>query len=928
MRRAILASIPLLALAAAALADVDPAYQAQVAADWLTQVRRGTGKMTTALDAQGGCDGVKNGRWGFHTALQAGAWWHVNLGAEYPLDRVVIYNRCDGVQDRSANLHLLLSNDAREWRDVYQHNGTTFYGFTDGKPLEVPLGGAVARWVRIALPGDVPLHLDEVEVYGTTDPATNIALWKPADQSTTCEWSVAKFAPGAVPGELVRVLAERGERLADDLAAAGVDAAPERGEIAAARTVLDGGGDPAALHARVREATRSAALKNPLLSFDSILFAKAAASSYSHMSDQYYGWWSRPGGGIYVLSGWKEGHPSLRCLTEGMPEGSFLRPELSYDATKVLFAYARYHQDVSGLADKVRKENLPEDAFYHLYEVGIDGSGLRRLSSGKYDDFDARYLPSGDIVFLSTRRGQAVQCGVESAMATLLGDLPNSYVRCGGDAYRPVAVYTLHVMDPEGKRVRAISPFENFEWTPSVADDGRILFARWDYIDRTPMPFISLWSVHPDGTMPQIVYKNYTTVPHCVFEARQVPGSRKIVFTGSAHHSVTGGSLALLDPAVGVDGSAPLTRLTPEVCFPEVEGWPLTYYSSPYPLSDSYFLTSWSDQPLAGQGGVNAANALGIYLSDAFGNLDLIYRDQAISSQWPIPVRPRPIPPVLSTSIAASPPIDGRLLLQNVHDGLGDSVTAPIAALRIVGVPAKVQPEMNNPGMGLTHDDPGKFVIGTAPVESDGSAYLRVPAGVGFFVQALDDRGVAVQTMRGLTSVQPGQTLTCVGCHDPRTSAPPNASPKASGRAASRLRPGPSGTWPLRYEELVQPVLDRSCASCHRSDGPDPAAARVDLAAASASYNALVDYGRPSLREHVMARYNEGRSIPGQGAAATSPIAALIRKGHHDVTPTPEDWERLDTWLDLYGQWRGAFSAEQEQLLVTLRTELAEMLEE
>ncbi|GAG24951.1 unnamed protein product, partial [marine sediment metagenome] len=257
-----------------------------------------------------------------------------------------------------------------------------------------------------------------------------------------------------------------------------------------------------------RRVVREMVFANPLLDFDTILFVKRAPGTLPHISDQYYGWWSRPGGGIYLLEDYKSGTPRLNCLTENWPEGSFLRPELSYDGRNILFAYCRYYPHVAGM-EKVDKDKLPEDAFYHIFEMTIDGTDLRQLTHGRYDDFDARYLPSGprraahsncDIVFLSTRKGQFVQMRKAATASTNQATLPDSYVRCGGDNKRPCAVFTLHAMDSNGKNLRPISAFENFEWTPSIAHDGRIIYARWDYIDRYNDYFMSLWSTNQDGS--------------------------------------------------------------------------------------------------------------------------------------------------------------------------------------------------------------------------------------------------------------------------------------------------------------------------------------------------------------------------------------------------------------------------------------------
>ncbi|HUU89981.1 MAG TPA: discoidin domain-containing protein [Phycisphaerae bacterium] len=956
---------PLTALVAALLApavcageapDADrvAAWRTRVEADWLTPqaidqvrgapqkaTRTGPAGVTAVQDAAGGVDGCKTGEWGFHTANEKDPWWHVDLGRVQPLARVVLYNRCQqGMAQRMKDFSLLLSADGAAWAEAYRHGGKVFYGATDKKPLVIPLDGKEARFVRIRLNGTSYFHLDEVEVYAPADAKKNVALGRPADQSSTSQWSArhgpAAVAVGTVEFPLAQVV-ERGRRLARDLRKKGVDVAPHLKTLDdVAAGAKDAAGDAAkALYLKARWAVRHLVFSNPLLDFDRLLFAKRAPGTFPHMSDQYYGWWSRGGGGIYILENLgADREPALRCLTDGMPEGSFLRPDLSCDGSRILFAYARYYPHVASVADKVAKDKLPEDAFYHVYEMNADGTNRRRLTRGRYDDFDARYLPDGEIVFLSTRRGQAVQCGKASAAATIQNDrLPDSYVRCGGGNSRPVAIYTLHVMDSGGGHLRAISAFENFEWTPSVAADGRILYARWDYVDRYNNAFMSLWSTNPDGTNPLAVYGNYTRSPHCIFEARTIPDSTKIIFTASAHHSNTGGSLVLLDPDVGVDGPEPLTRLTPEVCFPETEGWSNTYYLNPWPLSETYYLVAWSTCRLPPHTRVwdqrNPANALGLYVYDAFGNLELLYRDPEISSQCPIPLRPRTRPGAVASRTEWDGVQEGRFLLQNVYDGLGSVERGTIERLRIVAMPAKVQPQMNQPMLGVTREDPGKCVLGTVPVETDGSAYFRVPSGVAVFFQALDSSGRAVQTMRGLTYVQAGQALACIGCHERRDTAPATIRPLAMAREPSRLTPGPDGSWPLRFDRLVQPVLDRHCAGCHKPGGKEKAVAKLDLTSKKA-YASLTNYGgKQGVREDIVAAYKQPTSVPGAGLTATSPILRILTqgKGHNDVKLSRDDLERLATWLDLYGQYLGSFSPEQEQHLIALRAEWTDLLE-
>jgi hypothetical protein len=585
--------------------------EAELRADWLRQAElRGRGRLDTTpvtpeVDAGGGCDGIKDGKWGFHTAEEDNPWWQVDLGQPTPLDQIQVYNRCDEFAARASRLTVLLSDDGTAWRQAYQHDGTAFFGRQGGPPLTVPLGGATARWVRLQLPGKAYLHLDEVDIYRSGALyETNVALGRPATQSSTSPWSAASPAAGATTSdEFTAGVIGGGLRLAEVLRSEGAAVDAEVGQLRQIdeqlKTLPPDGSAPAREEAYLaaRRAIRRMAFANPLVDFDTILFVKRAPGALPHMADQYYGWWSRPGGGLCLLEGFRGEQPRVRCLTDAMPLGSFLRPDLSYDGRTVLFAYCRYHPDVMK-SPKSDKQKLPEDAFYHLFEINVDGTGLRQLTHGRYDDFDGRYLPDGRIVFLSTRKGQFLRVGKASAEVTCRGTEPDSFVRCGGDDYRPCAVYTLHSMDADGQNLRAISAFENFEWTPEVAGDGRILYARWDYIDRHNGPYMSLWSTNPDGTNAALVYGNFTARPHCIFEARPIPGSQKLIFTAASHHSITGGSLALLNRTRGSEGAEPLERLTPEVCFPEAEGSPPCYYASPYPLSEDFYLVAWSDHPL------------------------------------------------------------------------------------------------------------------------------------------------------------------------------------------------------------------------------------------------------------------------------------------------------------------------------------------
>jgi hypothetical protein len=263
-------------------------------------------------------------------------------------------------------------------------------------------------------------------------------------------------------------------------------------------------------------------------------------------------------------------------------------------------------------------------------------------------------------------------------------------------------------------------------------------------------------------------------------------------------------------------------------------------------------------------------------------------------------------------------PQRGRFLIQDVYAGLDGIARGAIRQLRIVGVPPKVQPQMNDPAVGISREDPGKFVVGTVPVANDGSAFFEVPSGIPVFFQALDRDGLAVQTMRSLTYVQPGQTLACVGCHEHRDSTPRNGEqPQAAWKGPALLTPGPEGSWPLRFDRLVQPVLDQHCVRCHCSRSDDPIAGQLNLEPVAA-YESLLEFADGDLRKLVFER---DESVVGEMPARNSRLLKLLDdpEGHHGVHLSTVDRRRLITWMDTYGHQFGAYSQSQEQQLEELR---------
>ena len=699
---------------------------------------------------------------------------------------------------------------------------------------------------------------------------------------------------------------------------------------------------------------RKIAFMNPLFPAGPLFFAKHVPSAMSHQLTQTYGYVARPGGGLFILD--EPGRSMrLRSLTAGkLPEGNYAHPEVRFDGGKIYFAFCeaptapqqwhRAHGEWHNLEFFQRR--------YHLFEMNADGSDLRQLTEGPFDDFNPTCLPDGTLVFISTRRG--------------------GFHRCGGG---PCYVYTLATLDPNAdNRVKPhpISFHETNEWDPSIMNDGRVIYTRWDYVDRDAVFYQQLWTTRQDGTNAQIFFGNNTFVPCGIWEARPIPGSSKVMATAAPHHGMSAGSIIMLDTSLGVDGEEPITRLTPDARFPEAETllacgvampaptdfdtlaaqhwnavnrpdrpgyretvqpeqerrWVGHCYKSPLPLSEKYFLVSYSYDMLRGEPGPNLPNMFGIYYADTFGNRELLYRDPNISSVWAKPLAPRSVPPVLTAGIGVNnkTAATGTFSMQNVYESwpkLPDGDENRIAALRIVQVLPKTTPNANNPMVGIAYASPGKQVLGTVPVEKDGSAYFECPAETPILFQALDSRGRAVQMMRSLTYLQPGEQASCVGCHEHRMQAAftPARVPIAMQRTPSMIVPGPDGSKPFSYPLLVQPVLDRHCVSCHGETAKDKGGNIILTGEPeqhyTKSYHELIK--RVSYTAWGMPNGNyEPLTEPNRFGTRASELVKLLDGGHYDVKLSEDDWNRLHTWIDgtnalFYGTFKSEDQARQQR---------------
>ena len=655
-----------------------------------------------------------------------------------------------------------------------------------------------------------------------------------------------------------------------------------------------------AVYRKLRWFTRDLALSNPRVTGQPIVFMKRnrfiCQMLHEYMA-YFYDYGDVSGGGLSVL---EQPGFSLRThdLVQGrLPKGNFTTLALSYDARTAYFGYA-------ARAEKKPDFYSPERRSFHLYAVDADGAHLRQITEGPEDDFDPCPLPDGGLAFMSSRRG--------------------GFARCN-NAWEPTTSYTLHRMEADGSQVRRLSAHETSEWHPFVLNDGRLVYTRWDYVDRSAAHFHGLWTCHPDGSAVASLFGNYTMNLTACYQARAIPGSDRLLFVAGAHHADVGGSLVLVDPrrttftAKGEDNFESLEVLTPEVCFPEAAGWPKSYFHSPWPLSEDCYLVSFSFDPLPGMSsGETKDTRTGLYYFDRMGNLELLYRDPAISSMYPIPLAPRQCPQVLTPEADSSLGDEGELLLSDVRRSLFPMPEGrPISELRVFQILPKTAPHTANvPRIGHANAESARQLLGTVPVEADGSAYFRVPAGKPLYFQAVDEQGRAVQSMRSVTYLQPGERRGCVGCHEPPGSAAANRPTLAMQRPASRLEPGPTGSSPLSFPLLVQPVLDRHCVRCHDGETGPGKAKPVLTGQPAKTFTRAYEGLKPYLRwyEWGGASISQIATHPGQIGADESPLTRILEDAtHRPAVPwSDSDRRRVYLWLDANVPFYGTYSPDEQ----------------
>ncbi|MGO8752466.1 MAG: LamG-like jellyroll fold domain-containing protein [Thermoguttaceae bacterium] len=623
-----------------------------------------------------------------------------------------------------------------------------------------------------------------------------------------------------------------------------------------------------------------------------LLFVKRHSYTGIHIYDTFYKW-PPGGGGIYVLENprapraqWKI-RPVIDPTTPGtLGVGVYTHPDLSYDAKKLLFCFKG---EPNGNTS--------------IYEIGIDGHGLRRVTDpapscncykgahGGQHDIAPAYLPDGRIVFLSTR--------------------PSGLVPCADSG-----VSILHVMNADGSDIHSISVNHVNEFDPSILPDGRILFGRWEYVDKNALTIQSLWVVRSDGTQETAVFANNMVFPEAILDARAVPGTPLIVGTFAKHNSTPRGSIALVDPRMGKNNPAAIVNLE----HPENPTCDTGDSCEPWPVSEDVFL-------LSGRPAGHKRNLL--EMIDRAGRRIVLLSDPDICLHSPMLVKPRPVPAVIGDSIDRHA-TTGCFFVQDIDRGLSGVKRGEVKHLRVVEETSRVSPTTmgGSPynqvflvSAALAFNV--KNFLGIVPVDEDGSAYFEAPSGRGVYLQALDADGRIVQSMRTFVQAAPGTTRSCIGCHEYKYASPANERrPNLGDRTPSKLRPESWGSGYVDYPSMVQPILDKHCVGCH--GGAEGFAGGMDLSGGwtehfSISYENLVNRRETQLVAYWISGIDcmngtalwSSRLFPPRGhGSGAAPLAKLLVGGHEGKIPNLSRTERdlLLAWIDTNGLYHGTWN--------------------
>lgn len=587
------------------------------------------------------------------------------------------------------------------------------------------------------------------------------------------------------------------------------------------------------LYSRFRLQTRKVVLLNPSLDFEEILFTKRhSVHGLRNITGSQYPWSHKPGGDLCVKTGWNPTDPVREILSNQLGPGHVHGTDLHWDGERIVFGYAQQpvwplpkptHQNDAHHFFGLRKQTPP----LHLYEIRLDGTGLRQITDHPFwGDFEPTYASDGSIVFASDRSGRSSECGNFNADHTVI----NLY-RCNAD----------------GSDVRMISDNKDIDRYPHALDNGLIGYTRWEYQERHFTEVHAFWTVRPDGTYAEAAYKQHFSTPWALRDTRSVPNSNKYVSIATGHHTLAYGQIVLFDLLGGPNDASRLMAVTPNITTGEGPSVRKTVpqggiidnigrYSGPFPLSETTFLASYSSHIPGFQGKLGGDTQFAIFLTDVYGNKELLHRERIYSCDFPTPVKKRNVPFQIADGRMSTEDFPWPICyVEDIYKGMPQVERGKVKYLRImqrigwpldekIGAMRYIPKNAWDKIYGFWSWAPARE-IGLVPVEEDGSANFYVPANQAIYFQALDENKVEVRRMRSHISLENGESRGCIGCHETQAkvvSAKPGTFPQALGRLPSLPQEPAWGSENLlAYETHIQPVFNRHCIACHNDEQMD-----------------------------------------------------------------------------------------------------------
>lgn len=559
------------------------------------------------------------------------------------------------------------------------------------------------------------------------------------------------------------------------------------------------------LYIQMCETRRELRLSNLIKTYNQIVFTKRRTirpSFFAYTEGQSDAQNERhflPGSSLCILEYDGKNYKTRVLLDD--PNGMIRDPAVTWDGKFILFAW---------------KKSLNDDD-YHIYELNpIDGK-IRQITFGKgFADYEPAPLPNGDIIFSSTRCVQTVDCWWTE-------------------------VSNLYTCNKDGKYLRRLGFDQVHTVFPTVLEDGRVIYTRWDYNDRGQIFPQALFQMNPDGTGQTEFYGNNSWFPTTITHARGIPGTEKVVAIFCGHHTSQAGKLGIIDPSLGRHENKG-ARLIAPICETRAEridayGQEGELFQYPYPINEHEFIVTYASK--GWNEGTQRRNRrgdadFGIYWFDIDGRRELLFSDPEIPCSQPVPlVKRNPIH--LKPSFVDYRKTNGTYYIQDIYagPGLAGVPRGTIKKVRVVGLDFRAAGVGNNsssgPGGGALISTPisigngswdVKIVIGDAEVYEDGSSFFIAPARTPLYFQALDAKNRAVQTMRSWTTLMPGENQSCVGCHEHKNTAP-KVSEKgfttALKKGAQELKPFYGQPRGFSFTHEIQPILDKHCVHCHNN---------------------------------------------------------------------------------------------------------------